>query len=193
MHWSEQIHFSNNTRDDLDITKWSITKSDWLHSLQQKMDKYHTDSKNKTRSWLWFRSSLIAKFRFKLKKVGKTTRPFRYDLNQIPHDYTWEVMNRFKAIRSSRQSTWKLWTEVHNIVQEAVTKPSQRKEMQECKVVVWGGLTNSWGKKRSKKQGRKGKVYPTKCRVPKNSKERQEGLLQWTMQRNKGKQWKRND
>ena len=136
---------------------------------------------------------LIAKVRLKLKKVGKTTQAFRYDLNQTPHDYPWEVMNKFKAIRFGRQSTWKLWTEVHDIVQEAVTKPSQRKEMQECKVVVWGGLTNSWGKKRSEKQGKKGRVYATKCRVIENSKERQEGLLQRTLQRNRGKQWKGND
>ena len=47
---------------------------------------------------------LIAKFRVKLKKVGKTARPFRYDLNQIPYDYTVEVTNRFKGMRSSRQS-----------------------------------------------------------------------------------------
>ena len=45
---------------------------------------------------------LIAKFRLKLKKVGKTTRPFRYDLNQIPYDYTVEVRNRFKGTRSDR-------------------------------------------------------------------------------------------
>ena len=48
----------------------------------------------------------------------------------------------------------------------------QEKEMQKGKVVAWGGFTNSWEKKRSKKQRRKGKIYPSKCRVPKNSKKR---------------------
>ena len=71
----------------MDITRWSIPKSDWLYSLQPKMERLYTFSKNKTGSW---RGSdhelLIAKFRLKLKKVGKTTRPFRYDLNQIPYD-----------------------------------------------------------------------------------------------------------
>ena len=63
------------------------------------MEKLYTVSKNKTRSSLWLRSwLLIAKFRLKLKKVGKTTRPFRYDLNQIPYDYTVEVTNRFKGL-----------------------------------------------------------------------------------------------
>ena len=58
-----------------------------------------TVGKNKTRSWLWLRSgTLHAKFRLKLKKVGKTPRPFRYDLNQIPYDYTVEVRNRFKGL-----------------------------------------------------------------------------------------------
>ena len=86
----------------MDITKWSIPKSDWLYSLQPKMEKLCTVSKNKTGSWLRSAGSdhelLIAKFRFKLKKVGKTTRPFRYDLNQIPYDYTVEVTNRFKGL-----------------------------------------------------------------------------------------------
>ena len=50
---------------------------------------------------------LIAKFRLKLKKVGKTTRPFRYDINKIPYDYTVEVTNRFEGIRSDRQSAWR--------------------------------------------------------------------------------------
>ena len=55
--------------------------------------------KNKTWSCLWLRSwLLIAKLRLKLKKVGKTTKPFRYDLNQIPYDYTVEVTNRFNAL-----------------------------------------------------------------------------------------------
>ena len=49
---------------------------------------------------------LIAKFRLKLKKVGKTTRPFRYDLNQIPYDYTVEVTNRFKELDGQRFMTW---------------------------------------------------------------------------------------
>ena len=77
----------------MDITRWSIPKSDWLYSLQPKMEKLYTVSKNKTRNWLWLRyhELLIAKFRLKLKKVEKTTRPFRYDLNQIPYDYTVEV------------------------------------------------------------------------------------------------------
>ena len=66
-----------------------------------------------------------------------------------------------------------LWTEVRDIVQEAVIKDHpQEKEMQKGKMVVGGGLTNSWEKKRLERQRRKGRVYPFECRVPKNSKER---------------------
>ena len=61
------------------------------------MEKLYTVSKNKTGSCL-DHELLIAKFRLKLKKVGKTTRPFKYDLNQIPYDYTVEVTNRFNGL-----------------------------------------------------------------------------------------------
>ena len=63
------------------------------------MEKLYTVSKNKTRGRLWLRSLiLIAKFRLKLTKVGKITRPFRYGLNQIPYDYTMKETNRFKGL-----------------------------------------------------------------------------------------------
>ena len=83
----------------MNITRWSIPRSDWLYSLRPKMEKLYTVSKNKTASWLWLRSwTPIARFRLKLKKVWKTTRPFRYDLNQIPYNYIEEVANRFKGL-----------------------------------------------------------------------------------------------
>ena len=74
---------------------------------------------------------LIAKFRVKLKKVAKTTRPFRYDLNQIPYDYTVEVRNRFKGLDLIDRVPEQLWTEVCNIVQEAVIKtiPKKKKDL----------------------------------------------------------------
>ena len=78
---------------------------------------------------------LIAKFRLKLKKVGKTTRPFRYDLNQIPHDYTVEVRNRFKGLDLIDRVPEELCTEVHDIVQEAVIKNITKKK--KCKKTKW--------------------------------------------------------
>ena len=72
---------------------------------------------------------LIAKFRLKLKKVRETTRPFRYDLNQIPYDYTVGVKNRFKVLDLVDWVPEELWTEIHNIVEEVVTKiiPKRKK------------------------------------------------------------------
>ena len=71
---------------------------------------------------------LIAKFRLKLKKVEKTTRPFRHDLNQIPYVYTVEVTSRFKGLDLIDKVPEELWTEVHDIVQEAVIKTIPKKE-----------------------------------------------------------------
>ena len=64
-----------------------------------------------------------------MKKIGKTTRPFRYDLNQIPYNYTVEVTNRFKGLALIDRVLEELWTEVHNIVYEAVvnTNPEKKK------------------------------------------------------------------
>jgi len=71
---------------------------------------------------------LIAKFRMKLKKVGKTTRPIRYDLNQIPYDYTVEVTNRFKGLDLIDKVPQELWMEVHDIIQEAGIKTIPKKK-----------------------------------------------------------------
>ena len=77
----------------------------------------------------------IAKFRLKLKKVGKTTRTFRYDLNQIPYDYTVEVRNRFKGLDLIDRVPDELWTEVGDTVQETGIKtiPMEKK----CKRAKW--------------------------------------------------------
>ena len=73
----------------------------------------------------WELELLIAKFRLKLKKVGKTARPYRYDLNQIPHDYTVEVRNRFKGLDLiDRVPEMALWNEVRDIVQRQGSRPS---------------------------------------------------------------------
>ena len=74
---------------------------------------------------------LIAKFRLKLKKAGKTTRPFRYDVNQIPYNYTVEVTNRFKGLDLIDRVPEELWMEVCDIVQEAVIKTIPKKK--KCK------------------------------------------------------------
>ena len=70
-----------------------------------------------------------------MKKVGKTTRPFRYDLNQIPYDYTVEVRNRFKGLYLIDRVPDELWTEVHDIVQETGIKTTPKKK--KCKKAKW--------------------------------------------------------
>ena len=73
---------------------------------------------------------LIAKLRLKLKKVRKNTRPFRYDMNQIPYDYTVQVRNRFKGLDLIDRVPEELWTEICDIVQEAMIKiiPKEKKK-----------------------------------------------------------------
>ena len=81
-------------------------------------------------SWLptfEFQSPIIAKFRLKWKKKGKTTRPFRYDLNQIPYDYTVEVRNRFKGLDLIDRVPDELWTEICDIVQRQESRLSPKK------------------------------------------------------------------
>ena len=100
---------------------------------------------------------LIAKFRLKSKKVGKTTRPFSYNLNQIPYDYTVEVRNRFKGldlIECLMNYGWRFVI----LYKRQRSRLSPRKRNTKSKMTVRRGLTNSCEKKRSEKQWRKGKI-----------------------------------
>ena len=110
----------------------------------------------------------MVKFRLRPKKVGETTRPVRYNLNQIPYEYAVEVMNRFKGLDLVNSVPEELWTEVHNIVQEAENKTISRKK--KIKWAKWLSealqTSEEW---RSEKQAKEGKVNPIKCRVSKNS------------------------
>ena len=78
---------------------------------------------------------LITKFRLKLKKIGKIARPFRYDLNQIPYDYTVEVRNRFKGLDLIDRVPNELWNEVRDIVQETGIKTIRMEK--KCKKAKW--------------------------------------------------------
>ena len=85
-------------------------------------------SKHLLISWLQLHVLYVAKLRLKLKKVGKTIRPLRHDLNQIPYDYTVEATNRFKRLDLVDRVPDELWTEVRDIVQEAVIKTIPKKK-----------------------------------------------------------------
>ena len=108
-----------------------------------------------------------------MKKVGKTPRPFRYDLKHIPYDYTVEVRNRFKRLYLIDRVPDELWTEVCDIVQETGIKtiPIEKK----CKKAKWlseEALQLAVKRREAKSKRRRGKIFPFECRVPKNSKER---------------------
>ena len=120
---------------------------------------------------------LIAKFRLKLKKLEKTTRPFRYDLNQILYDYTVEVRNRFKGLDLINRVPDELWMEVRDIVQETRSKTIAK--IKKCKKAKWLSeealkiaVKRREAKSKESKKQRKGKIHPFECIVPKNSKER---------------------
>ena len=100
----------------------------WRSSIQSERTRPGTDYGSDN-------EGLIAKFRFKLKKVGKISRPFRSDLNQIPYDYTVKVRNSFKELDLIDRVPEDLGTEVHDIVQEAVTKTMPKKK--KCKKAKW--------------------------------------------------------
>ena len=126
----------------MNITRWSTPKSDWLCSLQPKMKKLYKQLL-KTRPGSDCGSDhefLISKFRLKLKKRWETTSPFRYDLNQIPYDCMVEMMNRFKGLCLVDRMSEELWMDVHNIVQEAVTKTIPKKK----KYKKWKSLSHVW-------------------------------------------------
>ena len=102
------------------------------------MQNLYIVSKNKTGTWSDCGSDhelLIAKFRLKWRKVGKTTRPFKYDLNQIRYNYTVEVTNRFKGLDVIDGVLEELWMVVRDTVQEAATKIMPKKK--KCKKAKW--------------------------------------------------------
>ena len=113
----------------MDITRWPywnqidyiLCSCRWRNSIQSAKTRSGADCGSN-------HELLIAKFRLKLKKVGKTTIPFRYDLNKICYDYTVEVRNRFKGLGLIDRVPKELWTEVCDIVQEAVVKTIPKKK-----------------------------------------------------------------
>ena len=152
LHWSPLAYWAPT---DLG----SLSKSYFLH--------FHTvHGVLKARILKWFAipfssgpHSVIAKFRLKLKKVGKTTRPFSYDLNQIPYNYTVELRNRFKGLDLIDRVPDELWTEVRDIVQETGIKtiPMEKK----CKKAKWlsgEALQIAVKRREAKSKGERGRI-----------------------------------
>ena len=128
-----QQHKRNSTHGHHKMVK--LNQIDYILCSQRWRSS--TVSKNKTGADCGSDHELIiAKFRLKLKKVRKTTRPFKYDLNQIPFDYTVEVRNRFKGLDLIDRVPDELWMEVHNTVQEEVIKTIPKEKMKKGKMDV---------------------------------------------------------
>ena len=106
-----------------------------------------------------------------MNTVVKTTRPFRYDLNQIPYNYTVEVRNRFKRYLLDRKPE-ELWTEVPKTVYKKMIKNIPRKK--KCKMAKWSSeeALQIAEKRRDLKASEKGEIYPTQCSILENTKER---------------------
>ena len=126
MHWSQQTPSSNNKRGDPThgrhqmlntkirlIIFFAAKDGEALYSQQKTRPEADSGSDHEL---------IIVKSRLKLKKVGKTTRPFRHNLNQIHYDYTVEVTNRFKGLDLIDRVPEELWMKIRDIVQEAVIK-----------------------------------------------------------------------
>ena len=132
MHWSWQTPSSNNTSEDSTHGHHQTVKTEIrLIIFFAAKDGEALYGQQKTSPGADCGSDhelLIAKFRLKLKSVGKTARPFRYDLNQIPYDYTVEVTNRFKGLNLIDSVPEELWMEVLDIVQEAGIKTIPKKK-----------------------------------------------------------------
>ena len=112
----------------MDITRWSTPKSDYIIQSQRWRSSILSAKTRLGADCGSDHELLIAKFRLKLKKVEKTTRPLRYDLNKIPYDYTVEVRNRFKGLDLIDGVPDELQIEVHDIVQETGIKNIPKKK-----------------------------------------------------------------
>ena len=146
----------------MDITRWSTPKSDYILCSQRWRSSIQPTGTRPGADCGSDHELLITKLRLKLKKAGETTRPFRYDLNQIPYDYTVEVRNRFKGLDLIDRVPDELRNEVHDIVQETGTIPMEKK----CKKEKWlSGEALQIAVKRRE-------VKASECRFPKNSKKR---------------------
>ena len=127
--------FSNNTRDNSiqDITRWSNAEMRLIIFLQMMMISTWSAEIRSRAACGWHYELCITKLRLTLKKLGKTTTPLRYDLNQIPCNYTIQVTNRFKGLGLIDSVPEELWTEVCNTVHEVVIKIKSKKN--KCKKV----------------------------------------------------------
>ena len=118
-HWSQQTPSSNSTRDSSTRGHRQMVNTKINPAISfaaEDGEALYSQQKHELEPTGSYHRLLIVKFRLKLKKVGKITKPFKYDLNQISCDYTVEVISRFKGLDLTDSMPEELWMEVHNIV-----------------------------------------------------------------------------
>ena len=174
----------------MDTTRWSILKSDWLFSLQVKMEKLYTVRLKKKKKRLGADCSpdhelFIAKFKLILKKVGKTTRPFRYDWNQIPYNYTVEETNRFHAL-DMIECLKNYGQRFITLYRRLWSKPSPRKRNAKRQN---GCLRRPYiaEKREAKCRGEKERYTHLNAEFQRIARRDKKGFLRDSMQRNRGK------
>ena len=124
-----------------------------------------------------------------MKKVGKTARPFRYDLNQIPYDYSVEVRNRFKGLDLIDRVSDELWNEVCDIVQETGIKTiPMEKKYKKAKWLPGEALQITVKRREAKSKGEKERYKHLNAEFQRIARRDKESLPQRSMQRNRGKQ-----
>ena len=165
---------------ELDTTEWLNSNDNSVLFSQRWRSSTQSAKTRPGAECSWDCDLFIAKFRLKLKKLGKTSRSFRYGLNQIP--YMLEVTNKFKGLDLVDRAPKELWTEVCNIIHDAVTKiiPNRKK----CKKAKWLSeevLQNSWEEKWKARE--KGKDTLNGKQSSRGQEREKEGLLQWTVQK----------
>ena len=145
----------------MDITRWSTLKSDWLYFLQPNVEMLYMVSKNKTRNWLQPRSwTPYCQIQTEIEKSRETSRPFRYDLNQVPYDYTVEVRNGFNGQDLIDRVPEELWAEVYDIVQETGIKTiHKKKKCKKAKRLSEEALQIAVKRREAKNKGEK-EIYP---------------------------------
>ena len=169
----------------MDITRWLTAKSDWLFLCSQRWRSSIQSAKTRPGADCGSdHELLIAKYRLKLKKVEKTTRPFRYDLNQIPYDFTVAVRNRFKELDLIDRVQWGSW---HCTGDRDQDHP-HGKEMQKAQWLSWEALQIAVKRREAKSKGEKERYKHLNAEFQRIARRDKESLLQWSMQRNRGKQ-----
>ena len=162
----------------MDITRWSTLKSDWFYLCSQRWKSSIQSAKTRLGADCGSAHELLmAKFRLKLKKVEKTTRPFRYELNHIPYDYTVEVRNKFKGL-DLIQCLMNYGRRFVTLYRRQGSRPYPRKKkMQKSKMAVWEALQIAVKRREVKSKGEKERYSHLNAEFPRIARKDKKAFL----------------